>query len=137
VARFGVRVVGANRLARTLRAADMDVKVMSRINKQAASTVAAAARPTAPVGVKTRKSRKRYRPGKLAKTIRAGATLRAGVVRAGGGRVPYANVIHWGWPSRNIRARPWLSDAAVRTEPVWVKQYEQHMKDVVKQVKGA
>ena len=136
MAGFGVNVYGANRLIRTLRKADLDVKQLKTINKQAASTVAAAARVRAPVGVKSRKSNKRYRPGKLSKSVRAGATNRAGVIRAGSKRVPYATPIHWGWPKRNIKPNYFISDAALATEPVWVKEYEQHMAKVVKSVKG-
>lgn len=143
MAGFGVNVYGANRLIRTLRKADLDVKQLKTINKQAANTVSAAARIRVPVGVKSRKSSKRYRPGKLSKSIRAGATNRAGVIRAGSKRVPYANPIHWGWKGTDSRGRHlniqpnyFISDAALATEPVWVKEYEQHMAKVVKSVKG-
>jgi hypothetical protein len=37
--------------------------------------------------------------------------------------VPYAGPIHWGWPSRGIAAQPFVSDAAVRTETVWLPIY--------------
>ncbi|MGP5928908.1 hypothetical protein [Corynebacterium glyciniphilum] len=136
MAGFGVNVYGAQRLTRTLKKADLDVKRLTRINRQAASTVAAAARLRAPLGVKTSKSRKRYRPGKLRASIRAGATTRAGVIRAGGTRVKYAQAIHWGWPKRNIQPDYYISDAAIATEPVWIKDYESHMNKVVKSVKG-
>lgn len=138
MAKFGVQVQGGARLRSTMRKAGMDVKELKAINKQAASTVTAAARATAPVGKPTRK-RGRGRPksgGALKKSIRAGATTKAGVIRAGGARVPYANVQHWGWPSRNIRPKYFISDAAIRTEKVWVKEYEKHMNDVIKKVKG-
>ena len=138
MAKFGVQVQGGARLRSTMRKAGMDVKELKAINKQAASTVTAAARATAPVGKPTRK-RGRGRPksgGALKKSIRAGATTKAGVIRAGGARVPYAAVQHWGWPSRNIRPKYFISDAAIRTEKVWVKEYEKHMNDVIKKVKG-
>lgn len=136
MATFGVNVRGGERLARTMRKAGMDVGVLKQANRQAADTVAGAARGTAPVGIKSAKSRKRYRPGKLSKSVRAGATAKAGVIRAGGGRVPYANAIHWGWPKRNIQAQHFLSEAAIATEPVWVPRYEAHMNKVIKQVRG-
>lgn len=136
MATFGVNIHGDARLRRTMKKAGGDIKVLTGMNRKAASIVAGAARGGAPVGTKTGKSRKRYRPGKLAASVRAGATTRAGVIRAGGARVPYANVIHWGWPKRNIAADHFISDAAIRTEPVWVKDYEDHMKRVVRSVKG-
>lgn len=138
MAKFGVTVQGGARLRATMKKAGLDVKELTAINKQAASTVTAAARATAPVGKPSRK-RGRGRPksgGALKASIRAGATTKAGVIRAGGARVPYANVQHWGWPARNIRPQYFISDAAIRTEPVWVKEYEKHMNQVIKKVKG-
>lgn len=38
--------------------------------------------------------------GRLRASIRSSGQAGKGVVRAGGARVPYANPIHWGWPSR-------------------------------------
>jgi len=138
MAKFGVTVQGGARLRSSMKKAGMDVKQLTAINKQAASTVSAAARATAPVGKPSRK-RGRGRPksgGALKASIRPGATTKAGVIRAGGARVPYANVQHWGWPARNIRPKYFISDAAIRTEKVWVKQYEKHMNDVIRKVKG-
>lgn len=122
-----------------MRKAGVDLKQLTEINKQAAATVAAAAKATAPVGKPSRK-RGRGRPksgGALKASVRAGATTKAGVIRAGGARVPYANVQHWGWPSRNIRPTHFVSDAAIATERVWVKNYERKMNAVIRQVKGA
>ena len=138
MAKFGVTVQGGARLRSSMKKAGMDVKQLTAINKQAASTVSAAARATAPVGKPSRK-RGRGRPksgGALKASIRPGATTKAGVIRAGGARVPYATVQHWGWPARNIRPKYFSSDAAIRTETVWVKQYEKHMNDVIRKVKG-
>lgn len=49
--------------------------------------------------------------GKLSGTIRAGRGKTKAVVRAGGARAPYAGVVHYGWPARNIEAQPFLTDA--------------------------
>lgn len=133
---FGVNVYGANRMIRTLKKAGLDAGQLKQINREAANTVTAAARLRVPVGVKGPKSRKRYRPGKLAKSIRAGATQKAGVIRAGSSRVPYALPIHWGWPKRNIKPNYFISDAAVASESVWIKAYESHMNKLVRSVKG-
>lgn len=54
------------------------------------------------------------RTGRLAGTIRAGRAKARATVRAGSAGVPYAGVIHWGWPARNIAAQPFLLDAAER-----------------------
>lgn len=139
MARFGVNVTGGRRLRSTMKKAGMDVKQLTAINKEAAGIVAGAAKVRAPLGKPGRK-RGRGRPkagGALKNSIRPGATTRAGVIRAGGARVPYANVQHWGWPKHKIKAKYFISTAAKQTEPIWVKQYERKMKRVIKQVKGA
>lgn len=136
-----VRVEGGARLRRTLKKAGVDMKELRGINKRAASTVSTAATATAPVGGPYRNPG-RGRPksgGRLKASVRAGATTKAGIIRAGTGakgRVPYAGVQHWGWPKKNIKAQPWITLAAQVTEPVWVSDYNRHMQQVIKQVKG-
>lgn len=120
-----VEIDGARRLRTTLKKAGYDLADFKKVNRTAAATVAAHAKSTSP-----------YKTGALQSTIRPAATLRAGIVRAGFKRVPYAGPIHWGWPSRNIKAQPWLTTTAKATEPVWVPQYELHMRLVVSQIKG-
>jgi hypothetical protein len=51
------------------------------------------------------------RTGNLADTIRPAGTKTAGRVRAGFKRVPYAGVIHFGFPARRIQPQPFLYDA--------------------------
>lgn len=49
--------------------------------------------------------------GRLSTTIRAGRSKTKAVVRLGGARAPYAGVIEYGWPARNITAQPALRQA--------------------------
>jgi hypothetical protein len=125
VARAVGEVEGAAQLRRTLKKAGVDMKQLAAANREAAQTVAAAARPTTPV-----------RLGNLAKSVRAGATQKAGIVRAGRGSLPYAGPIHWGWPARGIKPHPWIADAAKATEPQWVSDYIEHVDRVLDQVRG-
>ena len=67
-----LQLKGAAQLAKGLRQAGADLKDLRDINEQAAQIVAPAAKALAP-----------QRSGRLAKSIRAGATQKAGVVRAG------------------------------------------------------
>lgn len=52
--------------------------------------------------------------GALAQSMRAGKGKTKAVVRAGGARLPYAGVVHYGWPARNIRPQEFLSTALQR-----------------------
>ncbi|MGV0868451.1 hypothetical protein [Corynebacterium kalidii] len=139
-ARVGIRVQGAARLRRTLRKAGVDIKQLRAVNRDAAQIVATAAAAAAPVGgpYRSRGRGRPRKPGRLKASIRATATNRAGVVKGGygGTRLRYAGVIHYGWPARNIRAQPFAADAAIRTEPVWTKEYERKVHEVINSVKG-
>lgn len=55
--------------------------------------------------------RARRDSGAMAGTIRAGRGKTKAVVRAGGRRVPYAGVQHYGWPDRGIEPNTFLTDA--------------------------
>lgn len=119
------RVAGGRELRRTLRKAGLDMKQLTAVNRRAAETVVRAALPATP-----------RRSGALAQSVRAGATQRAGIVRAGRKAMPYAGPIHWGWPARGIEPQPWLQNAAQATEPVWFQQYENEIKNLLRSVKG-
>lgn len=120
-----VRVEGLNRLRSTMRKASLDMTQLRDLNRGAASRVAGVARGTAP-----------RRSGRLAASVRASASQRAGTVRAGRKSIPYAGVIHWGWPKRNIKAQPWLVDAAKASEPAWIEDYLRGVEKMLDQVEG-
>jgi HK97 gp10 family phage protein len=50
--------------------------------------------------------------GALASSIRPSNTKNKSVVRVGSARVPYAGVIHFGWPRRHIQENQFLYSAA-------------------------
>lgn len=125
---IGVKVEGAARLRRTLKAAGADMKDLSRLNKEAANIVVPAAKALAPVGDPIN--------GHIRSTIRAGATQKAGIIRAGNSKMPYGGVQHFGWPSRNIKPQPWIALAAKQTEPQWVDNYFEGLMKVIDSIQG-
>lgn len=70
--------------------------------------------------------------GRLRETIRAAGTVKSGRVRAGYKRVPYAGVIHFGWPARGIQPRPFLYDALDRRRSEVMAAYERSVAEIVK-----
>ena len=75
------------------------------------------------------------RSGRLAKSIRAGATQKAGVVRAGNnGKVKYAGVINYGWPKHNIKATMFANKAAKNTEPQWTQLYADAVQKIINRI---
>lgn len=98
-----LQVSGLREIQRAVRDADPAVKRAVRDTlKEAAAIVAEEGRRRAPV-----------RSGRLAGSIRPGATSTVGYVQAGtGARVPYAGVIEFGWRRHNIAPHPYLFPAA-------------------------
>lgn len=93
-----VRVDGLRQVQRKLRNAGADAEDMRDLMHALGNIVIDGA--SAPA-----------RSGRLAGNIRAGRGKTKAVVRAGGARVPYAGVIHYGWPARGIAPQPFLTDA--------------------------
>lgn len=120
-----VEVIGAAELRRTLKAAGEDLAQLKEPNADVAGIVSRAAGTGAP-----------RRTGRLASTIRPGATRKAAVIRVGTARVPYAPVIHWGWGRRHIAADPWVSRAAQSSEPQWTQAYRAAVVRILATVRG-
>jgi hypothetical protein len=120
-----VRVEGARELRRTLKAAGNDLEDLKKVNATIARYVALRAAAMAP-----------RRSGRLAGSVRGNQAKTMAAVRAGGARVPYANVIHWGWPRHHIASQPFLVDAAHITEPTWTRYYLREVERILSHVHG-
>jgi hypothetical protein len=119
-------VEGGREFRKTLKKAGDDLSDLKETHRTVAGIVVPVAQRMAP-----------KRSGRLAGSIRPAGTKSAAIVRAGSRAVPYANVIQWGWPARNIVAQPFLTDAAKATEPVWTRVYEAETQRILNKVKGA
>lgn len=122
----GIRVDGARQLRSTLRRAGDDLSDLKDIHAEVGRIVEPVARAGAPVV-----------SGRLAATVRSSGTKTQTVVRAGYASVPYAGPIHWGWPARRIRPRPFIADAAKKTEPRWVLAFKTGVDRILNKIKGA
>jgi hypothetical protein len=104
-----VKVEGLRDLKRDLKRLAGDAADLKAANAAASAMVAAAARGSAPRAT-----------GRLAGTVKGTATVAGVSVRVA---APYAGVVHYGWPARGVPARPFVIDAAQRTEPAWLALY--------------
>lgn len=120
-------VVGQKRFVQTMRKAGADMKELKDVNRQAADIALPAVRSLAPRG----------KTGRLASSVRAGATQKAGVIRAGRKSVPYAGVINYGWPARRTKPRLFVNNGVASTEGAWQRLYKQFIDRTMSQVKGA
>ncbi|OXN01118.1 HK97 gp10 family phage protein [Bifidobacterium vansinderenii] len=118
-----LQLKGAKELARGLKKAGADLKDLRKVNKDAAQIVVPEAKNLAP-----------HQSGRLAASVRAGATQKAGVVRVGSKRVPYAGVINYGWPGHNIRPTRFANTAAKNTEPQWTQLYADAVQKIIDRI---
>lgn len=102
------RLVGARDLRRALKACGDSLTDLKETYAATAALVAAEAVTGAP-----------RRTGRLAGSVKGNRATSKAVVNYGSARVPYAGVVHWGWPARSIKAQPFVVDAAQSTEPRW------------------
>lgn len=106
---------------------------LEAVHRAAAQLVVAAALPNVPV-----------RSGRLRASVKTVATPEVGVAYAGGGPVPYGNVIHWGRKRGNVGSppgnhegrnvvvkRPFLWDALNRVEEKVVAQHDKAIHDLI------
>jgi hypothetical protein len=121
-----VQVDGLRTLRRTLKAAGADLDDLKAAHAAVAARVVRAALPNVP-----------RRSGALAASVRGSGQAGAAVVRAGRAAVPYAGPIHWGWPARHIKARPFLWDAIADTETQWLGTYRTALDHLIDSIEGA
>ncbi|MFD1505259.1 HK97 gp10 family phage protein [Georgenia yuyongxinii] len=99
-----IKVEGLRKTVRAMEAAGASSQDMKDLMHALGLIVVRAAQPRSPII-----------SGRLSGSLRAGRGKTKAVVRAGGARAPYAGVIHYGWPARNIAAHPFLADALQAT----------------------
>jgi HK97 gp10 family phage protein len=118
-----VKVSGAREFRAAMKAMGADLGDLTAINRAAAQKVADTARSNAPVLT-----------GRLAGSVRAGATRTRGTVKAGTNGIPYAGVIHFGWPGHGIEPQPFIYDALDERKGEVIEAYEAHIEALVEKV---
>lgn len=108
-----IQVDGARELRAALKRAGNDASDLKDANRAAGEIVAGAARILVP-----------RRSGRLGDTIRASRAKGSATVTAGKAALPYAGVIHFGWPAHNIEPQPFLYDAVDARRHEVVKAYQ-------------
>ena len=71
--------------------------------------------------------------GNLARSVRGSASAKGAALLVGGGaKVPYAGVINWGWPAKNIRAQEFIYKGIMQGEEKMLEIYLTHIEEVAK-----
>lgn len=71
------------------------------------------------------------RSGDLKRSLRASATQKSGVVRAGRASIPYAGVINYGWPGHNIEAQHYMERGLELSEAEVISLYAEAIQDAL------
>jgi len=117
-----VSVDGARELRKALKTVGDEAKAgLKDVNLEVAEIVARAAVTKVP-----------SRSGALRETVRAAGAQTRASVKAGFKKVPYAGVIHFGWPARGILPQPFLYDALDARRDEVMDAYTDGMADLIK-----
>lgn len=122
---IGIEVYGADELRRSIRAAQGNLSNLKALHSQIANQVLPFVLYATP-----------RQSGALLGTIRAGATTKAAIIRAGSKAVPYAGVTHYGWPAAKMPFKsqaphPWMLDAVHDSERFWSGTYFQGIQKII------
>jgi hypothetical protein len=125
VARGGarIRVEGARELRRALKQAGDDATDLKDLHHEVGEVVVSEAKTIVP-----------RLSGTLANTIRSSRAKGAAIVRAGQTSIPYAGVIHFGWPGHNIEPQPFLYDAVDARRDEVIRLYEERVAEIAAKV---
>lgn len=131
---FTIQVDGLRefqRNVRTLKDKELN-KAVREANKASGEVLIPQAKHESPDGHRDAKSSKKYRPGKLDKSVKVTASAKGAVIKAGSAsRVPYAAAIHFGFRKRHIGANRFLFRAMARKSTVVADTYERRIRAVV------
>src|SRR6186997_2623054 len=119
--RAAVQVVGGPQLRRAFKKMEGRLDDLKDVHASAAELVAHEARAIVP-----------FRSGALFDTIRSDRRAAGASVLAGRSRIPYAGVIHFGWPGHNIEPQPFLYEALDHRRDDVAAQYEKAVADLVR-----
>jgi hypothetical protein len=118
-----IEVEGRRELSRALAKMGERSGQLKEIHSRLALPLAMAARGETPVI-----------SGELVGTVRAAPTQKALQLRAGSRSVPYAGVIHYGYPRRGIEPNPFLIRARDAMREDLLEGYRRYMGELVEKV---
>jgi len=116
-----VKIEGTQELQTLLTRLANDLESNSELNKELSTNLAQKASSIAP-----------RLTGSLASSIVGNPSPQKAQIVAGSGAVPYAGVIEYGWPDRNIEAQPYLNKTVNSNMDYIVERYKQNIDDNIK-----
>jgi hypothetical protein len=121
MAEAGITITGVKEVTDTLKKLGRDIEENLELNKELSTTLSQKASAMAP-----------KLTGALASSVVGNPSSERAQIVAGSAAVPYAGVIEYGWPARNIQPQPYLNKAVNDNLGYIIEKYEDSIKDIVK-----
>jgi len=118
---FSFSINGLKEVASSLDKIEKGIRENLELNKELSSNLAQKASAMAP-----------KLTGALASSVVGNPSSERAQIVAGSAAVPYAGVIEYGWPARNIQPQPYLNKTVNDNLGYIIEKYEDSIKDIVK-----
>ncbi len=122
MAEADITIKGINEVKATLNKLGKDLESNIELNKELSTTLSQKASAMAP-----------KLTGALASSVQGNPSAEKAQILAGSAAVPYAGVIEYGWPDRNIDAQPYLNPAVNDNMGYIIEKYNESIKKAIKQ----
>jgi hypothetical protein len=117
-----ITVEGVKEVIDSLKKLNKDLESNIELNKELSTTLSQKASAMAPVLT-----------GALASSVKGNPSAEKAQILAGSAAVPYAGVIEYGWPDRNIDAQPYLNPAVNDNMGYIIEKYNDSIQKAIKQ----
>jgi phage gpG-like protein len=117
-----ITVEGIKQVTDSLKKLNKDLESNIELNKELSTTLSQKASAMAPVLT-----------GALASSVKGNPSAEKAQILAGSAAVPYAGVIEYGWPDRNIDAQPYLNPAVNDNMGYIIEKYNDSIQKAIKQ----
>lgn len=117
-----ITISGVKEVTDTLNKLGRDIESNIELNKELSTTLSQKASALAP-----------KLTGALASSVKGNPSAEKAQILAGSAAVPYAGVIEYGWPDRNIDAQPYLNPAVNDNMGYIIEKYNDSIQKAIKQ----
>jgi len=117
-----ITIQGVKEVTDSLNKLARDLQSNIELNKELSTTLSQKASAMAPVLT-----------GALASSVKGNPSAEKAQILAGSAAVPYAGVIEYGWPDRNIKAQPYLNPAVKDNMGYIIEKYNDSIQKAIKQ----
>ena len=117
-----ISISGVKEVTDTLKKLGRDLESNIELNKELSTTLSQKASALAP-----------KLTGALASSVVGNPSAEKAQIMAGSAAVPYAGVIEYGWPDRNIDAQPYLNPAVNDNMGYIIEKYNDSIQKAIKQ----